>query len=176
MLLASSSPAAEEKEGHATLVAPQHIPAGTSTTDMDSYVETVVLPSHARALGSVASLGELPDGVVATELVPNQQILTTSIVADVVDALGDDLVAISVRLEAQRWSGPLRLTGNIVTVYTLDADTPEILASGVRVLDAPSAEAISPRSEQLITLAIRADIAGQLIAAATNDQLWLVGS
>jgi hypothetical protein len=120
-------------------------------------------------------LDELGDGVLNADLVPGQQLLTSSFAEDVVDALGPDLVAVSVRLEAQRWIGPYRLTGDRVTVHRIGENGTEVLAYEVRILDAPAADAVDPRSEQLISLAVPESAVGTIMNAAAANELWMAG-
>lgn len=167
--------AATPPVGVDTVVASVAVPAGTAAADLTSVVEIRVLDEGARAEGALGSLDELGDGVVNADLVPGQQLLASSFAEDVVDALGPDLVAVSVRLEAQRWIGPYRLTGDRVTVHRIGENGTEVLADEVRILDAPAADAVDPRSEQLISLAVPESAVGTIMNAAAANELWMAG-
>ena len=95
---------------------------------------------------------------------------------DVVDALGEGLVAVSVRLDPQRWSGPFTTTGDIVDVYEVADTGTTVLATEVRIVATPDTADLDPRSEQVITLAVPNDTVGAVITAAADNRLWLVGS
>ena len=45
----------------------------------------------------------------------------------------------------------------------------------VRILDAPAADAVDPRSEQLISLAVPASAVGTIMNAAAANELWMAG-
>ena len=175
LLVGGDDGAAAPPVGVETVVASVAVPAGTASADLASVVEIRVLDDVARATGAFRSLDELGDGVLATDLVPGQQLLASSFAKDVVDALGPDLVAVSVRLEAQRWVGPYRLTGNRVTVHQLGERGTEVLADNVRILDAPAPDTVDPRSEQLISLAVPESAVGDIMVAAAANELWMVG-
>jgi len=176
LLIGGDDGAAAPPVGLDTVVAIANVPAGTSGTDLAGLVEVRTIAETARASGALASVDEVGDGVLVAGLVPGQQVLASSFADDVVDALGPDLVAISVRLEAQRWSGPYRLTGEEVTVHQVDGEGTRILAAKVRIIDVASADVVDPRSEQIISLAVPQSTAGAIIAAAAQDALWLVGA
>ncbi|MGB0501189.1 MAG: hypothetical protein ACPGNP_08380, partial [Acidimicrobiales bacterium] len=82
---------------------------------------------------------------------------------------------VSVRLEAQRWIGPYQLTGDRVTVHRIGENGTEVLADEVRILDAPAADAVDPRSEQLISLAVPESAVGTIMNAAAANELWMAG-
>jgi|DEB0MinimDraft_10_1074344.scaffolds.fasta_scaffold67454_2 hypothetical protein len=176
LLVASNEGSAAPPLGVDTVVATVAIPAGTATSDLSAQVTVRSVAADARAVGAIESLEELPDGVLISPLVPGQQVLTSSFADDIVDGLGPDLVAVSVRVEAQRWAGPFRLTGSVVTVHQLGESGTRVLAEGVQIIDAPILTEVDPRSEQLISLAVPKAVVGDIIAAAAADELWMVGS
>lgn len=177
LLTANGAPTEEaDVDGIATVVLASPLPAGATTADVIAASEVRLLPSTARAEGALSELDALPTGVLAADMVPGQQVLFTSIADDVVDALGEGLVAVSVRLDPQRWAGPLKTTGDTVTVHDVVDDGTTVIAQGVRIVSAPDPSELDPRSEQVITLAVLEDSATDVITAAADNRLWLVGS
>lgn len=163
-------------EGIATVVATRALPAGATTADIIAASEIRMLPAMARAEGALTATDAVPTGILVSDLVPGQQVLASSVADDVVDALGDGLVAISVRLDPQRWSGPFSTTGDIVDVHEVAETGTSVLATDVRIVATPDPAELDPRSEQVITLAVPDDSVGAVITAAADNRLWLVGS
>jgi hypothetical protein len=158
-----------------TVVAVRPIEAGTSTDDLDGLVEIRQLPAQARANGALTNIDQLPAGTLVADHVAGQQVLTTSIADDPIDAIGDDLVAVSVRLDPQRWTGPFTTTGAVVDIYeTSDIDT-TLIVSEAQIIDAPDTAELDPRSEAVITLAVPVDGVTAVITAASTGQIWMVG-
>jgi hypothetical protein len=159
-----------------TLVARQTVPAGTDRETLIDRLEVRMLPDEARADGVIESIDDLPDGVLVIDLVPGQQVLATSIADDVVAAIADDYVAVSVRLDPQRWTGPFSVTGADVDLYDNREESTGLLVKHARIIDAPDTTELDARSEAVITLAVPADDVGAVIDAAANGRLWAVGS
>lgn len=159
-----------------TLVARQAVPSGTDRETLIDQLEVRMLPDEARADGVIESLDDLPDGMLVNDLVRGQQVLTTSIADDVVAAIDDDYVAVSVRLDPQRWTGPFSVTGADVNLYDNREESTGLLVEGARIIDAPDTAELDPRSESVITLAVPADDVSAVIDAAANGRLWAVGS
>ena len=82
----------------------------------------------------------------------------------------------SVRLDPQRWAGPLTTTGDTVTVHDVGDNATTVIAREVRIVSAPDPSELGPRSEQVITLAVPENTATDVITAAADNRLWLVGS
>ena len=163
-------------DGVATVVATRAVAAGASTAEIIAASEVRMLPATARAEGALTATDAVPSGILVTDLVPGQQVLSSSVADDVVDALGDGLVAVSVRLDPQRWSGPFTTTGDIVDVHEVADTGTTVLATEVRIVATPDTAELDPRSEQVITLAVPSDTVGAVITAAADNRLWLVGS
>ena len=163
-------------EGIATVVATRALPAGATTADIIAASEIRMLPATARAEGALTATDAVPTGILVNDLVPGQQVLASSVADDVVDALGDGLVAVSVRLDPQRWSGPFSTTGDIVDVHEVAETGTSVLATDVRIVATPDPAELDPRSEQVITLAVPDNTVGAVITAAADNRLWLVGS
>jgi hypothetical protein len=159
-----------------TLVARQAVPSGADHETLIDRLEVRMLPAEARADGVIESLDDLPEGVLVNELVRGQQVLMTSIADDVVAAIADNYVAVSVRLDPQRWAGPFNVTGAEVDLYDNQEASTGLLVEGARIIDAPDTAELDPRSEAVITLAVPADDVSAVINAAANGRLWAVGS
>lgn len=158
-----------------TLVATRPIEAGTPTDELAGSVEVRELPADARADGALTNIDQLPDGTIVADLVSGQQVLASSIADDPIDAIGDDLVAVSVRLDPQRWTGPFTTTGAVVDIYeTSDVDT-RLIVSGAQIINAPDTAELDPRSEAVITLAVPIDSVTSVITAGATGQIWMVG-
>ena len=158
------------------MVATRALPAGATTADIIAASEIRMLPATARAEGALTATDAVPTGILINDLVPGQQVLASSVADDVVDALGDGLVAVSVRLDPQRWSGPFSTTGDIVDVHEVAETGTSVLATDVRIVATPDPAELDPRSEQVITLAVPDNTVGAVITAAADNRLWLVGS
>jgi 3-hydroxyisobutyrate dehydrogenase-like beta-hydroxyacid dehydrogenase len=103
-------------------------------------------------------------------------VLMSSIADDVIAAIDDNFVAVSVRLDPQRWAGPFNVTGAAVDLYDNQEASTGLLVEGARIIEAPDTTELDPRSEAVITLAVPADDVSAVIDAAANGRLWAVGS
>jgi hypothetical protein len=56
-------------------------------------------------------------------------------------------VAISVRLDSQRWVGPVLLTGRTVNVYDIDPEGPRLISPEAVVVEAESPNNVDPKQE-----------------------------
>lgn len=150
--------------------------AGTPSADLVSAVEVKMFEAGARATGALTSLEDLPDGVLISDHVAGQQLLISSFAANVVDGLGEGYVAVSVRLDAQRWVGPLVTTGDVVDVYDIDEDGATVIARRAVVLESPSPTDLGPRDEAVISLGVSEGSLAAVLVAASENRVWLVGS
>ena len=159
-----------------TVVAAAPIAAGTDATDIVDRLDIVMLPDTARAQGAFESFDAISDGVVVADLVPGQQLLVTSLADDPIAAINDDYVAVSVRLDPQRWSGPFTTTGATVDLYATGDAGSQLVVTDARIVDAPDTTELDPRSEAVITLAVPANTVTAVIDAAADGTLWAVGA
>lgn len=157
-----------------TVVAISGIDAGTSVADLGPLVEMRMLPADARAQGAVSSVGDLGSGVTAAPIVAGQQVLRSSLVADVREDLGRGLVAVSAKLDPAQWAGPVATTGSRVDVYAIGGATAELIARGVVVLDAPDPATLTPQQETIVTLGVQVDDVPRVIGAVSGAGIWLV--
>ncbi|MEY2974479.1 MAG: hypothetical protein RIR49_899 [Actinomycetota bacterium] len=167
----------------ATVVAERPIAAGTPVIEALGSVTVRMLPADARADGAIgeidgaAGLATYADAIITSDLVAGEQVLSGDIATDPVAAIAPDFVAVSVRLDPQRWTGPFATTGAEVDVYaTGDAIPATRIVDGARIVAAPDTTDLDPRSEAVITLAVPAADVAAVIDAAASSTIWLVGS
>lgn len=162
-----------------TLVVTESFDVGTAVDEVLKSAEVRMLPVDARAEGVFGSVAEATgtgaNAVLASSLVNGQQLLESSVAKNSVAATGDGFVAISIRLDLQRWSGPYETTGTDVDLYRIGEET-ELVTSGAHIISAPATAELDARSESVITLAIPTDATERVIAAAAAGEIWLVGA
>jgi len=158
-----------------TVIMKTFIEAGTTTKDVALSVEITEIPDAARANGALSSLNQLPQGVLVSDHVEGQQVLLTSFSKSSVAALGDNYVAVSVRLDTQRWLGPIRATGEFVNVYAVTPTSASIISLDAVVLDTPEVEDIKAKDESIISLGVKKETLGAVLSAARDNSLWLTG-
>lgn len=158
-----------------TVVATDSVAAGAPVDEVLRHVEVRQIESSSRAEGAFSSVEQIPDGVLVAALVPGQQVLASSVSENRVTAVGDGYVSVSVRLDSQRWVGPVTSTGSTVNVYAINAGVATLVSPGAVVLDSPDAAGVEPRDDAIVSLAVRADTLTAVLVAATEDKLWLTG-
>lgn len=158
-----------------TVVARAEIPAGTRSDEMRELVKLTGIPAGGRAEGALSSLDDIPDGVLLATHVPGQQVLTTSFAATPVAALGEGYVAVSMSLDPQRWTGPLRVTGQRVDIYGIESGGAVLLSPGAVVLDPSTTSDAASADESVVTFGIKEDTVSAVLLAASDKRIWLVG-
>ena len=158
-----------------TVVVVEPISAGTDTAVIADLVEVRMLPRSVRPDGALSDLELLPAGVLVHDTVSGEQLLESSIALDEVDALGGGFTSISVRVDAQRWAGPFGSTGGAVDIYR-SGETIELIVADAVIISAPSIEELDPRAESIVTLAVPDESITQVISAASQNQIWMVGA
>ena len=176
MVLPKNDDVANADQRQPVLVLPGDVEAGTSTADLVALVDVKMLEADARATGALSSIDDLPEGVLTSDHVTGQQLLATSFAANVVEGLGDGFVAVSVRLDAQRWVGPLVTTGDVVDVYDIGVDAATPIARKAVVLEAPTPTDLGPRDEAVISLGVPETSLSAVLVAASENRIWLVGA
>jgi hypothetical protein len=176
MILPKNDDVANADQRQPTLVLTSDVESGTATADLTAQVEVKMLEVDARATGALASLDDLPDGVLVADHVAGQQLLDSSFAANVVEGLGEGFVAVSVRLDAQRWVGPLVTTGDVVDVFDIGVDAATPIAREAVVLEAPSPTDLGPRDEAVISLGVPETSLSAVLVAASENRIWLVGA
>lgn len=160
------------------VVATRTLADGTDVATVRGAAEVRMMPASARSEGALASLATLPEGVLAYDHVQGQQILATSFARNHVGSLGADFVAVSVTLDPQRWVGPWLQAGRIVDVYDTGEPSPTLAATRAVILDAPgdpAAADLEPTQDSVISLGVPKDSLTEVLAAAENGTVWLVG-
>ena len=179
LILMSSIGDTAATELQPTLVVTESFDVGTAVDEVLKSTEVRLLPVDARAEGAFGSVAEATgtgaNAVLASSLVDGQQLLESSVAKNSVAAIGDGFVAISIRLDLQRWSGPYETTGTDVDLYRIGEET-ELVTSGAHIISAPATAELDARSESVITLAIPTDATERVIAAAAAGEIWLVGA
>jgi hypothetical protein len=158
-----------------TVVFTQIASAGTNSSDLLSQIEIRMMDTQSRASGSLSSIEEIPSGVLVSDHVEGQQLLISSIAANAVDGLGVGFVAVSVAMDAQRWIGPLLATGAIVDVYEVIGETSTRIAENAVILNEPTVDESSSNDQTIISLAVPGSSLNQVLVAANENRLWLVG-
>ena len=158
-----------------TVVFTQFANSGLNTSEITSQIEIRLLEPQARANGSLSSFDEIPEGVLVSDHVEGQQLLISSIAANAVDGLGAGFIAISVAMDSQRWAGPYLSTGTVVDVYEIVDQVSTRIAENAVILNEPSTDDLASSDQQIISLAIPGSSLNQVLVAANESRLWLVG-
>ena len=158
------------------VVVTKSIPGGSSTASLEGNVEVRNIPRSAQVKGALASVSEIPDGVLAFDHASGQQLLETSVAEDQVAAVGEGRVAVSVLVDPQRWVGPFTISGAEVDVYAVRDDGAELISSGAVILGTPSTDGLLPKEDAIVSLAVRDETLQAVLLAASEGRLWMVGS
>lgn len=151
------------------------LPEGSPASDVRRRVEVRELPPDAIAAGAYGAIADLPDGVLAAAHADGQQLTALSFAPDRVAAIGPGYVVTSVRLAAEQWLGAVGVAGTTVDVYAISDQAVAPIATGAIVVDAPAIDEVSPGDEAVIAIAVRREALAELLRAAAQEQLWLVG-
>lgn len=149
--------------------------AGTPTSEVRDNVEIRRIPADLRPVGALTSESDIPAGVLAATHVAGQQLLQTSFAANQASALGEGYATVSVKLDAQRWLGPVKVTGKFVSVYSILNGQSVLICSDAVVLDAPSTSDVKPTDSSIISLGVRREFLDDIVTAADEEHLWLTG-
>lgn len=156
-------------------VATRSLADGTTANAVKNGAEIRMIEASARAEGAVGSLDELPEGVLAYDHVAGQQILLTSFAQSRVRSLGEGYVAISVKLDPQRWVGALLEAGRIVDVYDTDDVSPRRVAVRAVILESPNPADLLPTEDTLVSIGVPEESLPDVLTAVANNRVWLVG-
>lgn len=157
------------------LMATRGLSDGTSTDVVAGAVEVRMVPASVRADGAFTSADALPEGVLAYDLVPGQQVLSTAFAESRVRSLGDDYVAVSAKLDPQRWVGALLEAGRIVDVYDTTETGSVRIASRAVILQSPDTADLAPSEDTLVSLGVPEASLADVLLAISNNRMWLVG-
>jgi hypothetical protein len=158
-----------------TVVATSRVEQGTERALLLDAVEIRDLEIGARPEGALSDIADIPEGVLVSTHVAGQAVLSTSVAPNRVAALGPGYVAISVRLDSQRWVGPVLLTGRTVNVYDIDPEGPRLISPEAVVVEAESPNNVDPKQETILSLGVRSDTLAAVLLAASENRIWLVG-
>ena len=166
---------ADAEAGREVVVLTRAMPEGTKAEELLRWVTTRSLPGSAVVDGAYASIDDIADGVLTADHAAGQQITNLSIADNRVAAVGPDYLVTSVQLPAQNWTGAVRIVGSKVDVYRLAETGVQVVSRGAVVLDAPAPDEVQPSSESILTIAVRRDSLADVLLAARDGALWLVG-
>lgn len=173
--LPSDSKRAEATDLVPALFLTSRLDAGTPTSTVRDNVEVRRIPADLRPIGALTSESEIPAGVLASTHVAGQQLLQTSFSANRASALGEGYATISVKLDAQRWLGPVKVSGKFVSVYSIVNGQSALICSDAVVLDAPSTDDVKAADSSIISLGVRREVLDEIVTAADEEHLWLTG-
>ncbi|MFM2114804.1 MAG: pilus assembly protein [Actinomycetota bacterium] len=157
------------------IMATRSLSDGTSADVVRDAVEVRMVPASVRAEGAITSPDSLPEGVLAYDLVSGQQVLATAFAASRVRSLGDGYVAVSAKLDPQRWVGALLEAGRIVDVYDTSETGPRRVAARAVILQSPDTADLEPSQDTLVSLGVPEASLADVLLAIANNRVWLVG-
>ena len=158
------------------VVATGSLASGASANQVRNSSEVRMVPATLRAAGAFASIEEIPDGVLAYSHVTGQQILKTSFSVNQLLALGDGYVAVSIRVESQRWVGPYVMAGKSVNIFDTNVTTASLISSDAVILGTPETADLEPKEDSIISLGIRQESLAAVLVAASENRIWLVST
>ena len=157
------------------IVATRSLADGTRTSDVRKAAAVRMVPESARAAGALTRLQAMPDGVLAYDHVAGQQLLSTSFAGSHVRSLGIGFVAISLKLDPQRWVGAWLEAGRIVDIYDTADTGPRLVASRSVILSAPDPAELQPNDDAIVSLGVPKESLSDVLSAAADNRVWLVG-
>ena len=158
------------------VVAVSSLASGATASEVRSNVEVRMVPAALRASGAFSSLEDLPEGALAYSHVAGQQILKTSFSANQLFALGDGYVAVSIKVESQRWVGPYVMSGKSVNIYDTNITTASLISADAVILGTPETTDLEPKQDTIISLGVRQDSLAAVLVAASENRVWLVST
>jgi hypothetical protein len=173
--LPDSGEKASERPQVPVVVAAASLRSGVTAADVMRQAEVRMVDDSLVADGALASLDDIPDGVLAFPVVRGQQLVSSSFAEDEVAALGNDFVSVAVDLDAQRWVGPLLTSGTVVDVYDVGVDGATLIANDAVVMEHPEVTEALPGQDALVTLGVPKASLPLVLQSAGLGQIWLVG-
>ena len=158
------------------VVAESSLSSGATASQVRSNVAVRMVPETARAAGAFSSIEELPDGVLAYSHVAGQQILKTSFSENQLVALGDGYVAVSIRVESQRWVGPYVMAGSSVNIFDTQVAGASLISSNAVILGVPETTDLEPKEDTVISLGVKRESLPAVLVAASENRIWLVSA
>lgn len=158
------------------VVAESSLASGATASQVRGGVAVRMVPETARAAGAFSSIDEIPDGILAYSHVAGQQILKTSFSVNQLVALGDGYVAVSIRVESQRWVGPYVMSGTSVNIFDTEVTTASLISSDAVILGVPETEDLEPKEDTIISLGVKRESLNAVLVAASENRIWLVSA
>jgi hypothetical protein len=171
-LLPRSDNAADATIEFPTLIVTSDLPAGTDSSIVQLHVDVRLIPASARASGALASLGDIPHGLLNSHHVVGQQLLISSFDKNQVRAIGEGYVALSIRLDPQRWTGPYTASGQRVDIFDVGPTNVELISADAVIINAPATD-IKPDDTSVVTFGVHRESVNAVLMAAKNDQVWV---
>ncbi|WP_143426863.1 Flp pilus assembly protein CpaB [Georgenia soli] len=178
----------------------QPVPEGTPAEDLAEYVALESVPASAVAPGAMAALDEIAGRVAETDLVPGEQLLAhrfvepESLEADDEVEVPAGMHQLTVQLDRTRVIGGHLTAGDTVGVFVSfnDDESPQTHLMDHKVLvtrvqggitppvpadesesDTAQAAAAAPAESIMVTLALDAAAAEEIVYAAEYERIWL---
>ena len=173
--LPGSGDTAAERPQVPVVVAASTLRSGVAASDVMRQAEVRMFDDSLVADGALASIDDIPDGVLAYPVAQGQQLVASSFAEDEVAALGNDFVSVAVDLDAQRWVGPLLTSGTVVDVYDVGVEGATLVANDAVVMEHPEVTEALPGQDALVTLGVPKAALAMVLQSAGLGQIWLVG-
>jgi Flp pilus assembly protein CpaB len=177
------------------LVVNQQVPAGTSADHLGAAVTVEQIPARYVAADAISSLDDIAGLVAAVDLQPGEQVLETRF-ASSIDlastgvhiAVPEGLQEVSVAVDLQRIAGGAIGPGDRVGVFaSYDKEAvpaangkpitgqlfDQVLVTSVASTVDPDADGQQAQGLVLVTLALDAEGASKLVAAAEFGHIWM---
>ena len=167
---------AKANEEVPVVVAVSSLASGSTGSQVRSNAEVRMVPAALRASGAFAAIEDIPEGALAYSHVTGQQILKTSFSVNQLLALGDGYVAVSIRVESQRWVGPYVMSGKSVNIYDTNITTASLISADAVILGTPETLDLEPKQDTIISLGVRQDSLAAVLVAASENRVWLVST
>ena len=158
------------------VVAESSLASGATASQVRGNVAVRMVPETARAAGAFTSIEELPDGVLAYSHVAGQQILKTSFSQNQLVALGEGYVAVSIRVESQRWIGPYVMSGSSVNIFDTEVASASLISTDAVILGVPETKDLEPKQDTVISLGVKRESLSAVLIAASENRIWLVSA
>ena len=167
---------AKANEEVPVVVAVSSLASGSTAGQVRNNAEVRMVPAALRASGAFTSIEDIPEGALAYSHVAGQQILKTSFSVNQLLALGDGYVAVSIRVESQRWVGPYVMSGKSVNIFDTNITTASLISADAVILGTPETSDLEPKQDTIISLGVREESLTAVLVAASENRVWLVST
>ena len=158
------------------VVAGSFISNGASASQVRENAVVRMVPENIRAVGAFTSIDEIPEGVLAYSHVVGQQILETSFSVNQLVSLGAGYVAVSIRVESERWVGPYVMSGNSVDIFDTQTSGATLISPGAIILGMPETSNLETTRDTVISLGVKKETLAAVLVAASENRIWLVSA